>query len=67
MIGMSIISTILILVMHSFALAGLWGTLVTLIYLGVLVLWIVMIVFAYQGKQMVLPIIGPLAQKQAGN
>jgi uncharacterized membrane protein len=67
MICMSIISTVLFLVMHSFALAGLWGTLATLIYLGVLVLWIVMIVFAYQGKQTVLPIIGPLAQKQAGN
>jgi uncharacterized membrane protein len=36
-----------------------------LIYLGELVLLIYMIFAAYQGKTIVLPIIGPLAQKQA--
>jgi uncharacterized membrane protein len=37
-----------------------------LIGLGVLILWICMIVMTYQGKTIVLPIIGPLAQQQAG-
>jgi uncharacterized membrane protein len=66
MIVMSIVSSILFMILHSLAIAGLWGIVATLVYLGVLVLWVVMIVFAYQGKLTVLPIIGPLAQKQAG-
>ena len=33
--------------------------------LGTFVLWIWMMVSAYQGKTVVLPIIGPIAQKQA--
>jgi uncharacterized membrane protein len=33
--------------------------------LGFFILWIYMIISAYQGKTVVLPIIGPLAQKQA--
>lgn len=37
----------------------------SLIGLAFFVLWIYMIVMAYQGKVVVLPIIGPLAQKQA--
>ena len=53
-----------------FILAAMHMGLITLLFplvgLGALVLWICMIVFAYQGKQTVLPIIGPLAQKQAG-
>jgi uncharacterized membrane protein len=36
-----------------------------LIWLGFFVLWIVMIIKAYQGQKLVLPIIGPLAEKQA--
>ena len=35
--------------------------------LGFLVLWIWVLVQAVNGKRMVLPIIGPLAQKQAGS
>ncbi len=46
---------------------GLLVFLFPIVGLAVLVLWICMIVFAYQGKQTVLPIIGPLALKQAGN
>jgi len=42
------------------------GTLGTLIFLAFLALWIFMMVSAYQGKQIVLPVIGPLAQQQAG-
>ena len=36
-----------------------------LIWLGFFVLWIIMIIKAYQGQKLVLPIIGPLAEKQA--
>jgi len=36
-----------------------------LIWLGFFVLWIVMIIKAYQGQKLVLPVIGPLAEKQA--
>jgi len=37
----------------------------SLIGLAFFILWIYLIVMAYQGKTVVLPIIGPLAQKQA--
>ena len=36
-----------------------------LLGLVVFVLWIYLIISAYQGKQVVLPLIGPLAQQQA--
>jgi uncharacterized membrane protein len=36
-----------------------------LIGLGFFILWLYLIISAYQGKTVVLPIIGPLAQKQA--
>ena len=36
------------------------------IWLGVLVLWIVLMVRTYNGAKMVLPVIGPMAEKQAG-
>ena len=36
-----------------------------IIGLGFFILWLYMIISAYQGKTVVLPIIGPLAQKQA--
>ena len=39
--------------------------LMPLIGLAFFVLWIYMIISAYQGKEVVLPIIGPLAQQQA--
>jgi uncharacterized membrane protein len=37
----------------------------SLISLAFFVLWIYMIITAYQGKTVVLPVIGPIAQKQA--
>jgi uncharacterized membrane protein len=46
-------------------LATLVGLLSMLVGLGFLVLWIYMIVKAYQGQKVVLPVIGPLAEKQA--
>ena len=60
-IGLAIVLGILTLLTH-----GLAALLYPLVGLGLLVLWICMIVFAYQGKLTVLPIIGPIAQKQAG-
>jgi len=46
---------------------GFWilATLTPLISLAFFVLWILMMVWAYQGKKVVLPVIGNLAQQQA--
>ena len=43
-------------------LMGLFSMLFTLLWVG---LWIYLMISAYQGKKVVLPIIGPLAEKQA--
>jgi|SRR5450432_601271 len=40
-------------------------TLSPLLWLAFTVVWILMIVWAYQGKTVVVPVIGPLAQQQA--
>jgi len=48
-------------VLHMYSLLGLSS----LISLAFFVLWIYMIVTAYQGKKVVLPLIGPIAQQQA--
>jgi uncharacterized membrane protein len=47
----------------------LWGMffLGSLFWLACFVLWIYLLIQAYQGKMVVLPVIGPLAQQQAGN
>ncbi|MGA3018170.1 MAG: hypothetical protein ABSF62_13705 [Bryobacteraceae bacterium] len=49
---------------------GLFGSLISLVWLvfglGCFALWIYLIISAYQGKTVVLPFVGPLAQKQAG-
>ena len=47
------------------AMAGLFGVVSMVVSLGFLVLWIVLMVKTYGGTTMVLPIIGPLAEKQA--
>jgi uncharacterized membrane protein len=46
---------------------GLWMilTITPIIWLAFMIFWIMMIVWAYQGKTVVIPIIGPLAQQQA--
>ena len=49
----------------SFMLATLFGLVSLLLSLGFLVLWVYMIVKAYQGGRVVLPVVGPLAEKQA--
>ena len=38
-----------------------------LIRIGLFVLWLVLLIKAYQDQKLVLPIIGPLAQQQAGS
>jgi len=38
-----------------------------LIRLGMFVLWLVLIIKAYQNQKLVLPIIGPMAEQQAGS
>jgi uncharacterized membrane protein len=37
----------------------------SLVWLGFVILWILLMVKAYQGQKFMLPIIGPLADKQA--
>jgi uncharacterized membrane protein len=44
---------------------GLLGLVSPLIWLGFFVLWLVVIIKAFQDQKVVLPIIGPLAEKQA--
>jgi uncharacterized membrane protein len=39
----------------------------SLLWLAFFVLWVVMLIQTYQGKTIVLPVIGPIAQQQAGN
>lgn len=41
------------------------GALLTLVWLAFVALWVYMIITTYQGKTVVLPVIGPLAQGQA--
>ncbi len=45
--------------------AGILGLLMPLIALGIFVLWVVLLLKTYQGQKIVLPIIGPMAEKQA--
>ena len=50
----------------SLSMFALLGLLHLVLNLAFLVLWIYLMVAAYQGKQVELPLIGPLARKQAG-
>jgi uncharacterized membrane protein len=53
---------------HGFYYGSLWviyGLFWSLFGLACLILWIYLIIQAYQGKTVVLPVVGPLAQKQA--
>ncbi len=45
---------------------NLWG-LDQLVSLAILATFIFMLIMTYQGKKIVLPVIGPIAQQQAGN
>jgi uncharacterized membrane protein len=59
MIGLNIVLGIL----------HLWGMffLGSLFWLALFLLWIYLLIQTYQGKTIVLPVIGPIAQQQAGN
>jgi uncharacterized membrane protein len=58
-----IVFRILLGIMGVFGLIG--GIIFPIFGLGCFILWIYMIIMAYQGNTVVLPVIGPLAQKQA--
>lgn len=66
-IGVWIVLAIISAVASSifWGLGMLMGLVNLVVALGFLVLWVVMLVKAYGGQKMVLPIIGPLAEKQA--
>jgi len=59
-----IVFRILLEIMGFFGLLA--GIFFPIFGLGCLVLWLYLLFSTYQGKTIVLPIIGPLAQKQAG-
>ena len=63
--GGMILGNVLFTGYHFGTMWMLYGLFWTLFGLGCLLLWIVLIVQTYQGKTIVLPVIGPLAQKQA--
>ena len=48
--------------LHLFALFFIWP----LIWLALFILWIYLIISAYQGRQVELPVIGQFARQQAG-
>jgi uncharacterized membrane protein len=57
---------VVLLIVSAFS-GGLLFFVMPLVVLGVFVLWLVLIIKAYQDQKLVLPVIGPLAEKQAGN
>jgi len=64
-IVLAILSVILHLVLGFWTAASLVGLLHTAVGLGFFVLWILLMIKAYQGQKFSLPIIGALAEKQA--
>jgi uncharacterized membrane protein len=67
-IALFIVSTIIgsiIAAVLPFFLSMLWGLVNLLIWIAGLIIWIVLMVKAYSGQKWVLPIVGPLAEKQA--
>jgi uncharacterized membrane protein len=62
-IGVSMLSIIFHAI--SFSLGVLVGSLHLLVSLGFFLVWLYMMVKSYQGEKVVLPIIGPLAERQA--
>lgn len=63
-IALSILSRIMIQILP-YSLWFLIGLFYWVLWLAILVLWILLMVKAYQNQKWVLPIIGPLAEKQA--
>ncbi len=67
LIALSIVLSIFSVAVYamSFALGSLFSLVHLVFSLGVFVLWLYMMWKAYQGQKVVLPVIGPLAEKQA--
>ena len=63
-IVLQVVASMLVAI-HLWSLLPVIGLIGTVIWLGSMVLAIVLMVKAYQGQALVLPVIGPLAQKQA--
>ena len=61
--AMGIVFSIMFHIMHSLTLLGL--VIYPVLGLAIFGLWVYLIVSAYQGRTVVLPIIGPLAEQQA--
>ena len=62
-IGLSIVG--MILGSMSLSLALLFGTISMLISLAMFILWVYLLIMAFQGKKTSLPVIGPMAEAQA--
>ncbi len=68
LIGLWIVLSILGAIFHAivgFGFGLLWSLVMLLVWLGSLGVWILLMVKAYQGQKYMLPVIGPLADKQA--
>jgi uncharacterized membrane protein len=69
-VGLIAIDIALSIVFHMLlAIFGFFGLLAGIVWpifgLGCIALWLYMVISTYQGKTIVLPVVGPLAQKQA--
>lgn len=60
-IALPIVSGLIPLLGHLILAMGVW-----LLWVGSFVLWVVLMAKTYNGSTIVLPVIGPIAQKQAG-
>jgi uncharacterized membrane protein len=63
-VGLSILLTIITMILPWF-MGAMISLLSIVLWLGILGVWIYLMVKAYSGQKVVLPIIGPLAEKQA--
>jgi uncharacterized membrane protein len=64
-VALILLSFTLSIVLGVFHFLGVAPLLMPLIWLGFFILWLYLMFSAYQGKKLVLPIIGPLAEQQA--
>ena len=64
-IVLAVFSAILHVILGFWTAVSVMGLLHTVVGLGFFVLWILLMIKAYQGQKFMLPIIGPLADKQA--
>lgn len=66
-IVLQVVLSILVFIFSKMAgfLGAIFGFIVSLVWLGYLILWIVCMIKAYQGERFKIPFIGDLAEKQA--